>query len=76
MKTKTWNIGESSYYGTWNIKISKSNITVTGLMYKTKDIKQINVFDITDLDSLQDLLYDVSTVYHGDKMMEWVRANI
>lgn len=74
-KTKTWHIGECSYYGTWNIKLSENIITVTGYNYKTKEVRDIFIIDRTDMNRLHNVLIDVSNAFFGDKMMQWVKKS-
>ena len=76
MATKLFKIGESSYYGKWRITIKGDNITVQGIDFKTNEVQEETSFTASEAEDLERLLTEVSTSYHADKMMEFVKKHI
>jgi len=78
MAKKTFNIGESSYFGRWQIEIKDETIVVRGIDWDSKEVRQIDTFTLSDIPNnrLSNHLIDMSTVYYGGQMMDWVRKTL
>lgn len=77
-RTKTFNIGEYSYYGRWKLVInfSKRLIYVYGIDWNTQFVNENRNFTFDEDIQLREYLISVSTHYYGTTMMEWVNKNI
>ena len=75
---KTFNIGECALYGRWTIEVTPVKIKVQGKDWTTKKVEEERtcthdaVYDF----SLEEYLTDVSTSYHADQMMDWIKLHV
>jgi len=78
MTQKTFNIGESSYYGRWQVKIDGEKITVNGIDWDTRKIERTDKFTTDDIDNfnLERHLTEMSTCYYAGQIMEWVKSKV
>ena len=78
MPQKTFNIGESSYYGRWKIIIKGNAITVQGIDWDTRKVERTDTFSTADIGNhgLEMHLSDMSTCYFAGEMMKWVRSKV
>lgn len=75
-KTKTFKIGEYSYYGKWRISINGTKITVQGIEWKSGEVKEERTFSTSSGNDLPMYLTEMTTPYHSDKMMDWIKTQV
>lgn len=84
MATKLFKIGEYSYYGKWRLTIKADVVNVQGIDWDTGKVcaernfvattgQSLNTADSTPLD---EYLTEMSTVYYGEEMMKWLKAEL
>ena len=78
MPKKTFKIGEESYYGKWQLEVKDEIVIVKGIDWDTGKVCREDVFSMREVNNfdLEHHLIEMSTFYHGQKMMDWVKEHI
>jgi hypothetical protein len=81
-KTKTWKIGEECIGGIIQIKVSEgtyfpqgTTIKVLVKEWKSGAVIHSNIFGRIHESRLVNHLHDMTTSYHAETIMEWVKEN-
>ena len=75
MKMKTWKIGEYCSGGILRAKANGETIKIEVIDWNTKEILETRVFGRLHEMPMQTFLYDVTTSFYADKVVEWVKTN-
>ena len=90
-KTKTWKIGEYSKGGVITVTINKSNIKVDlkdwdmskGTLRSSDQSKakiycslQVNKDETNFLTKIYDFLWEDTTSYYSDMIVDWIKSNL
>ena len=81
-KTKTWKIGEECIGGIIQIKVSEgtyfpqgTTIKVLVKEWKSGEVIHSSIFGRIHESRLVNHLHDMTTSYHAEKIMEWIKEN-
>ena len=81
-KTKTWKIGEECLGGIIQIKVSEgtyfpqgTTIKVLVKEWKSGEVIHSNIFGRIHESRLVNHLHDMTTSYHAEAIMEWIKEN-
>jgi len=81
-KTKTWKIGEECIGGIIQIKVSEgtyfpqgTTIKVLVKEWKSGAVIHSNIFERIHESRLVNHLHDMTTSYHAEMIMEWIKEN-
>ena len=81
-KTKTWKIGEECIGGIIQIKVSEgtyfpqgTTIKVLVKEWKSGAVIHSNIFERIHESRLVNHLHDMTTSYHAETIMEWIKEN-
>lgn len=73
---KQFKIGEYAEGGIIAVEIAKSRVKIACLDWNTKKEVRVCNFREEDTSSMQENLWDMTTSYYTDKVMEYIRANV
>jgi predicted 3-demethylubiquinone-9 3-methyltransferase (glyoxalase superfamily) len=79
MASKSFKIGESAIGGIIRVDITGKIIQVKALDYDTKKTVSSGTAMSTDTDierKLDDYLNELTSYYHAEKIMEWIKSKI
>lgn len=74
MRTKTFRIGESSYYGIWKLEVNdmKQTVKFSGIDWNSKQVKEVKEFNLSDRDGIREYADEQSTSYYGGQMVNFI----
>jgi len=76
MSTKVFKVGEYGYSPFYRLTVSKGCVSVTSLdsTKKPRENTDVRAFLFENIDRLQNYLFDETTSYYADKMIEWLKS--